>query len=245
MQTTGLLLLLVQIGFAVHALRRGYPIYWVFLIVFVPLIGCLLYVIMVLLPEFTQSRVAADGARALGKALNPGKALRERQEALEISDTIGNRVALAEEYVRHGKLSEAIELYERSLTGMYRTDPVVLLGLAGAQVEAGMFGPAKATLETLAQAHPEEMKPPARLLLARALEGLGEQQAALAEYAHLQQTASGAEVKCRYAQLLSAMGRESEARKLFEEILKDAKAGNRHSLQLNKPWIDAARKALG
>ena len=245
MQTTGLLLLLVQIGFAVHALRRGYPIYWVFLIVFVPLIGCLLYVIMVLLPEFTQSRVAADGARALGKALNPGKALRERQEALEISDTIGNRVALAEEYVRHGKLSEAIELYERSLTGMYRTDPVVLLGLAGAQVEAGMFGPAKATLETLAQAHPEEMKSPARLLLARALEGLGEQQAALAEYARLQQTASGAEVKCRYAQLLSAMGRKSEARKLFEEILKDAKAGNRHSLQLNKPWIDAARKALG
>jgi hypothetical protein len=89
------------------------------------------------------------------------------------------------------------------------------------------------------------MKPPARLLLARALEGMGEQQAALAEYAHLQQTAAGAEVKCRYAQLLGAVGRESEARQLFAEILKDAKVGNRHSLQLNKPWIDAARKALG
>ena len=244
MQSTGILLLLVQIGFAVHALRRGYPIYWVFLIVFVPLIGCLLYVIMVLLPEFTESRVATDGARALGKALNPGKALRERQEALEISDTIGNRVALAEEFVRQGKFNEAIGLYESSLTGIYRTDPVVLLGLAGVQVEAGLFGPAKATLATLAQARPDEDKSLARLLLARALEGLGEQEAAIAEYERLMQTASGAEVKCRYAALLSAVGREVEARKLFEEILKEAKAGNRHSLQLNKPWIEAARKAL-
>ena len=244
MQSTGILLLLVQIGFAIHALRRGYPIYWVFLIVFVPLIGCLLYVIMVLLPEFSESRVAADGARALGKALNPGKVLRERQEALEISDTIGNRVSLAEEYVRYGKFDEAIGLYESSLTGIYRTDPVVLVGLAGVQVEAGLFGPAKATLAILAQAHPDEDKPLARLLLARTLEGLGEREPALAEYERLMQTASGAEVKCRYAALLDSVGREAEARKLFEEILREAKAGNRHSLQLNKPWIEAARKAL-
>ena len=245
MQTSGILLLLVQIGFAIHALRRGYPIYWVFLIVFVPLIGCLLYVIMVLLPEASQSRVAADGARALRKAINPGKELRELKEALELTDTVGNRAALAEEYVRYGKLDEAIALYESSLTGFYRTDPVLLLGLASALVEAGHFEQAKLTLETLAQAHPEEDKPAARLMLARALEGMGDREGALATYARLLETASGAEVKCRYALLLREAGRETEARALFEEILKSAKAGNRHSRELNRVWIDAAKKALG
>lgn len=245
MQSSGIILLLVQIGFAIHALRRGYPIYWVFLIVFVPLIGCLLYVIMVLLPEASQSRAAADGARALRKAINPGKALRECQEALELTDTVGNRVALAVEYVRHGKLDEAIALYESSLTGFYRTDPVLLLGLANALVEAGEFARAKAALDTLATAHPEEDKPAAGLLMARVLEGLGDREAALAVYARLLTTASGAEVKCRYALLLKAMGREPEARPLFEEILKSAKAGNRHSRELNRPWTDAAKKALG
>lgn len=91
MQTSGILLLLVQIGFAIHALRRGYPIYWVFLIVFVPLIGCLLYVIMVLLPEASQSRVAADGARALRKAINPGRICGSvrRRWSLRIRSAIG------------------------------------------------------------------------------------------------------------------------------------------------------------
>jgi hypothetical protein len=244
MQTTGILMLLVQLGFAVHALRRGYPIYWVFLIVFVPLIGCLLYVIMVLLPEASQSRMAADGARALRRAINPGKALRECKEALDLTDTVGNRVALAEEYVRHNKLDKAIALYESSLTGFYRTDPVLLHGLAKALVEAGEFEHAKETLQTLVQARPEEDKPTARLLMARALEGLGDREAALAPYAKLLAAASGAEVKCRYALLLRDTGREAEARPLFEEILRGDKAGNRHSRELNRPWTDAAKKAL-
>ena len=245
MQTTGLFMLLVQLAFAVHALRRGYPVYWVFLIVFVPLIGCLLYVIMVLLPEASHSRMAADGARVFRKAINSGKALRECKEALELTDTIGNRVALAEEYVRHNKLDEAIALYESSLTGFYLTDPVLLLGLANALVEAGEFERAKAALETLARAHPEEDKPAAGLLMARALEGVGDREAALAVYARLLATASGAEVKCRYALLLKETGRETEAWTLFEEIVKSAKAGNRHSRELNRAWIDAAKEALG
>lgn len=244
MQTTGILMLFVQIGFAVHALRRGYPIFWVFLIVFVPVIGCLLYVIMVLLPEFTQSRTAMGGARALRNALDPGRELRELRDALDTTDTVGNRVALAEAYVRLGKLDEAIELYQSSLTGIYRVDPVLLLGLAAAQVESGQFLNAKATLATLSESHPDEDKPAARLLMARALEGAGDRDAALTTYARLVDTMAGAEVKCRYALLLQAAGREPQARALFQEILREAKKGTRHSQQLNQEWIEAARKAL-
>lgn len=245
MQTSGILLLLIQIGFAVHALRRGYPLFWVFLIVFVPLIGCLLYVIMVLLPEFSQSRTATEGTRALRKALNPGKELRECEEALAIADTVGNRIALAEELVRHGRLNEAIALYERSLNGIYKTDPVLLEGLAAALVEAGEFGRALLTLGTLAQAHPDLVKPRAGLLKARALEGLGDSGAALEEYANLLGTTGGLEIKCRHALLLQALGREVEATAQFEEILRAAKLGSRHSRMLNREWIEKARKALG
>ena len=238
-------MLLVQLAFAVHALRRGYPVYWVFLIVFVPVIGCLLYVIMVLLPEMTQSRAATDGARVLRKALNPGKVLRDCEAALELSDTVSNRVALAEAYREHGKLDEAMALYERSLTGIYRDDPALLARWADAQVQAGRLTQAKTTLETLAQAHPDEYKPPLRLLMARVLEGLGQREAALAAYARLLDTAAGMEVQCRYALLLQTVGREAQARALFQEILRGAKAGSRHSQQLNRVWIETARKALG
>ena len=47
------------------------------------------------------------------------------------------------------------------------------------------------------------------------------------------------------ALLLQTVGREAQARALFQEILRGAKAGSRHSQQLNRVWIETARKALG
>lgn len=245
MQNAGILMLLVQIAFAIHAIRRGYPLFWVFLIVFVPLLGILLYVAMVLIPEALQSRTAHQGARVLRKALDPGKELRLRREALEISDTVGNRAALAAEYLRQGMLDEAIQLYESSLTGMYRTDPELLSGLAAALVQAQRYERAKETLDALYAANPDYDSPDARLLLARAREELGETGQALEDYAHLLRTASSAEVKCRYGLLLKRVGRTDEARALFQEIVKDAKVGTRHSARLNREWVEMAQREMG
>lgn len=245
MQITGILMLLIQIGFAVHALRRGHPVFWVFLIVFVPLIGCLLYVIMVLLPEASQSRAAQQGSKALRKALDPGKDLRLRREALERSDTVGNRIALAQEYLKQKMFDEAIPLYENSLTGMYRSDPALLLGLATALAEARRFGRAREVLDSLYELNPGYANAAAHLLYARLLAELGETGRALAEYATLLETVGGAEAQCRYALLLKREGREAEARPLFEGILRDAKGANRHSQRLNREWIDIAKRELG
>jgi hypothetical protein len=245
MEFAGIFMLLVQIGFAVHAIRRGYSLFWVFLIVFVPLIGCLLYIIMVLLPEALQSRTAYQGARAIRKALDPGKELRELRQALEISDTVGNRAALAAAYLRQGMTDEAIRLYESSLTGMYRTDPELLSGLAAAYVQAQRYDRAKETLEALYAANPDYDNPDVRLLKARTLAELGDTDQALAAYAGLMQTASGAEVKCRYALLLKKVGRTAEAEALFREILKDATLGNRRSAELNREWVETAKRELG
>ncbi|CAL1239841.1 tetratricopeptide repeat protein [Candidatus Methylocalor cossyra] len=245
MQTTLLLVFFLQIGCAIHAIRRGYPLFWVFLIVFVPVLGCLLYLVLVLLPEFSESRVARRGSRFLRQAIDPGKELRKRQAALEISDTVANRVALAQEYLKQGQPDAAIPLYESALTGLYRTDPELLLGLATALAAAGEFARVRDTLDTLRAAHPTYDNPTADLLYARALEGLGEIEPALSRYAAVLQVAPGPEAKCRYALLLKGLGRVAEARGLFEEIVKDARRGGRHGYRLNKEWVDLARRELG
>ncbi|MGX2038671.1 tetratricopeptide repeat protein [Methylocaldum sp. MU1018] len=237
-------MLFIQIGFAVHAIRRGQSLFWVFLIIFLPLLGCILYSVMVLLPEVIQSRAARRGSKTLLKALDPQKELRKRREALEMSDTIGNRSALAQEYLRHGMIEDAIALYERSLSGMYRTDPNLLLGLATALVEAKNFERARETLETLFEANPDFENQDAHLLYARALEALGETARALDEYRALAGYSAGAEVKCRHALLLKRTGQTAEARALFEEILKDARGASRHSYRLNKEWVDIAKREV-
>ncbi|HYE36734.1 tetratricopeptide repeat protein [Methylocaldum sp.] len=244
MEIAGIFMLLIQIGFAVHAMRHGQSFLWVFLIIFLPLLGCILYSVMVLLPEIIQSRTARQGSKALLKTLDPQKELRKRREALEMSDTVGNRSALAQEYLKHGMLDDAIELYGRSLTGMYRTDPNLLLGLAKALVETKNFERARETLETLFEANPDFENQEAHLLYARSLEALGEMDRALDEYRALAKYSAGAEAKCRHALLLKRMGKTSEARALFEEILKDAKVASRHSYRLNKEWVDIAKREV-
>ena len=51
--------LLIGIALCVHVVRTGQQIYWIFLILFIPVLGALVYVIAILIPDL------AGGARAI------------------------------------------------------------------------------------------------------------------------------------------------------------------------------------
>jgi hypothetical protein len=245
MEIAGIAYYALAIGCAIHALRQGHGFIWVFVIFLIPPFGLLIYLLVVVLPEIWGSRAANQSAKAVRKALDPGKQLRELKQAVEISDTVVNRIALAREYAKQKMPREAIELFERSLTGMYSTDPEMLTGLAGALVQAGDFRRAKETLDTLYTHNPEVSDAETRLLYARCLEDSGETAKALDAYAEAVKSFAGAEAKYRYAALLKRQGQAEQARNLFEEIVRDSKAASRHSLELNREWLALARKEVG
>jgi len=62
MPALGLLTLAVQMLCAVHVVRTGRPYWWIFLIVFVPLVGMLVYLVAELLPDLLDSRRARRAA---------------------------------------------------------------------------------------------------------------------------------------------------------------------------------------
>ncbi len=76
MPVVGIVLLLAQITCAVHVARTGRNYYWIYIIVFVPVVGMAAYFFAELLPELTRSRAARQAASGVVKALNPGKELR-------------------------------------------------------------------------------------------------------------------------------------------------------------------------
>ncbi|MFZ1494186.1 MAG: tetratricopeptide repeat protein [Candidatus Competibacter denitrificans] len=242
MPVIGILILIIQIGFAAHAIRRGHDQIWIYLIIFVPLIGCLLYTLMVLLPEARSSRAVRGVSKAITTTLDPKRDLRKRLDNLDASDTVENRTMLADELIKHGMIDDAIELYQRSLKGIYSTDPYLLLGLAKAFFLAGKFKDSKETLDTLIQKNPEFRTQEGHLLYARSLEELGEIDKAMEEYQALCQYYSGAEAKCRYGLLLKRQGKIAEATQIFEELIRTAKRASKHSNRLNKEWLDIARR---
>ncbi len=123
----------VQIALIVHAVRTGRSPYWVFIILLVPGIGSLAYFIVELLPELTGDHRTRRAYRGIKKTLNPGADLRQRQREHRLSGSVDAARHLASELIASGNFAEAIEHYEKALTGLYEDDPDLLLGLAQAQ----------------------------------------------------------------------------------------------------------------
>lgn len=143
--------------------------------------------------------------------------------------------------MRCGRYAEAIGLYADALSGPHADDPSVLLGLARAQVNGGDCAGALRTLERLrtvdARFRPEE----ARLLYARALEGTGDTESALAEYEEVALVYVGLEARCRYALLLARLGFSGHAERVFSDLLEQA-TRMRASLESERTWIDLAQR---
>lgn len=239
-----LISIIVQVIFVVHAIGRRQDYFWIFVILFFPLVGCAVYALMVWIPEARTSRTARGTSRAVLSLFDPRRELRTRLSHLDVSDTVENRVSLARELTRRGMVQDALGLYERSLKGVYEDDPYLLQGYAGALFRAGMLQDARAALEKLRATNPALKSQEAQLLYARVLDGLGDAAAAGREYAAVVQAYGGIEAKCRYGLFLKQQGKADQAKQLFEDILRGAKHTSSHSRRLNKEWIGTAKREL-
>ena len=244
MPAIGVLIVLAQIACAVHVVRSGRNYIWIYLVVFVPVIGMAAYVLAEILPEWMQSRSARQAASGLGRALDPGRGLRDALRRVEITPTAENKAALAEAYLAAGKPQDAIGLYRDALTGIHETDPGTMLGLARALFAAGSVAETQQVLEKLREANPGYNSPEGHLLYARSLEEQSKIEAALKEYQALVVYYPGQEARCRYATLLNRAGQVEEARRIFTEVCQLIEYGPRHQRRAQREWYALARKAL-
>lgn len=234
--------IIIQLALVVHIMKTGRNTTWVFIVLIFPLIGSLAYCIIELLPELTNTRTARTAQRSLAKAVDPDKALREAQTQYELARTAHNAMTLAEQHLARGNFGEAKELYGRSLSGVHSDDPDLLFGLASAHFGLAEFGEAVGCLDTLKRSHPGQTSPQGHLLYARALDGQGRVDEAIAEYQALVGYYPGPEPSCRLATLLKAHGRGDEARALLQAVVLRSKSAGKHYNSLYHEWVEQARR---
>lgn len=234
--------IIVQLALVVHVIKTGRNTTWVFIVVFLPLIGSLAYFIIELLPELTNTRTARSAQRSLAKTVDPDKALREASEQYALARTAQNAMTLAKEHLQRDDFSAAKELYKRSLSGVHSDDPDLLLGLAQAHFGLTNYAEALSCLDTLKDKNAAKTSQDGHLLYARALEELGRTDDALHEYQALVGYCAGPEASCRLGTLLKAQGRLEEARALFESVLARSKTAGKHYNTLYGDWIALANR---
>ena len=102
--------LIVALFFAIHAVRTGQPIWWLFILFSFPLLGSIVYFVAIYLPNSRLQRTAGKVVAAAAKALDPTRELREAREAFEFTPTAQNQMRLAAALLEAGEAAEAARL---------------------------------------------------------------------------------------------------------------------------------------
>jgi hypothetical protein len=236
--------LALQIGCAVHVVRSGRPLYWIWILLIGSYLGVVVYIIAAVIPDLRNDPRSRNAARQVLHTIDPERRRRSIQQRLDVADTVDNRRALAEESMRMGDYANAVDLYRSILKGLYATDAGFLLGMAQAQAGNNDFAGAQTTLDTLFATNPSLRSPDADLLHARVLEAQGDIESALERYSKLATSFPGEEARFRYGVLLKARGRFADARSVFSETLKRARNAPRYYRNKEKFWPESAQREL-
>lgn len=239
-----ILLIALQIALVVHAARNNH-IWWIFLILFFPLIGGIAYFFLAVLPDLRESRALKDASTKVARGINPKGELNKSLDALKVADTPANRVNAAREFMALEMYGEAVKMYESAVLGVFSDDPPMLFGLATAYYYDGQYEKAKEALNKTDKAGIVFKVNERALLYAMVLEAIGDTEEALKEFQDVSRRFVGPEAKVRYAVLLKKTGDKVKADEILAEIRSRAKQMPRHYRKFHKEWLDAAKRELG
>lgn len=229
---------------AVHVLRTGRPTQWLFVIVLLPVAGCLVYAFLEILPEMRHSRAARTITKDVGAVVNPDGELRRLTKEAMRADTVQNKYDLAKECIGRGRFSDAKALLEQCLTGIHADDPNIMMAMARAQFGLEDYPGCCDTLDQLREVNPEFQSSEGHLMYARGKEGQGDNGEALAEYAALSTYYPGEEARCRHALLLHRTGQLDQAEANFRQVVTSVETGSKAYFRAQREWYDLARQHL-
>ena len=223
----------------IHCLKKGRQTNWIWLIVFLPLIGCLIYIFT----EIFSNRDIRKVQSGMSSVFNPGGSVKRLEENLKFSDTFANRIALADAYLATHNTDRAIELYETSLTGNFTENEYVLSQLVIAYYEKKRYSDIIPIAKKIYHL-PQFARSRPHILYAAALGYLGDHEQAEKEFKTMKGRFANYEARYYYALLLAGTDRVSEARRLFSEMLDEVTHLSARERRYNRDWFRLAKNEL-
>jgi hypothetical protein len=105
-----------------HAYKNKSSYIWYWLIFFIPVMGCLVYIIY----HFYNRRNVEKLSEGFKVVVNSNYEVQKLEKELKFSDTISNRTLLAEKYYELQRFEESRELFNSCLTGFNKDNPYII-----------------------------------------------------------------------------------------------------------------------
>lgn len=233
------LILILQAICVIHCLWKSRQYNWIWLIVFLPAIGCLIYIFAEIFSRHDMQKVQSG----MSTIFSPGGSVRRLEENLRFSDTFANRIALADAYLSMGNIDRAIELYESSLEGNFTENEYVLSQLIVAYYQKRRYDdiiPIGKKIYHL----PQFARSRSHILYAAALGYAGRYDEAEKEFRTMKGRFANYEARYYYALLLAGTERVNEARTIFSEMLSEVSHLSSRERRFNRNWLRLAKEEL-
>jgi hypothetical protein len=236
--------ILVALFFAVHAVRTGRDIYWLLILFMFPLLGSIVYLFAVYLPDSRLQHTVRKTVSAAAKSLDPGRTLREAQNAYDLTPTAQNQMRLASALLEMGDSAQAAEHYEACLKGPFSTDPDIRLGAAKARLHCGHGVAAIELLEAIQKENADYRPEQVALLLAQAYGQVGRNQDAQAAFTSAIHRFGSLEARAEYAIWALSIGDHNAAKAQYQKITQSMKHWTKHAQTLNRLIVNRLQAAF-
>ncbi|PUZ24362.1 hypothetical protein GA0116948_10743 [Chitinophaga costaii] len=231
------LVIILQVLAIIHAFKTGRR-EWLYILLFLPVVGLLVYFFMELLPAIRSGDFFSNFRRIF----LPAQQIREWERKVRISDTVSNRVQLSQAYADQRQYAKAIELTLGCLNGMYANDAGILLQLARQYFMNGQYRESLQIFDKLKTLKTGRINMAEDdLMYVRAQEGVGDLANAEEGYKQIIRVHHSLEARYYYGLFLKKQSRGQEAKAQFQAVREDMKLLPRYAKRLNATW---ARKSL-
>lgn len=231
------IVLALDVFCVIHMIRRGTVNRWLWLVVFIPVVGAIVY----LYYEVLSARRINTGK--LNAMLNPGSSIKKLEDELRFTDTFANKVKLADAYLASGQTDKAIELYQSSLSGAFVENEYVMAQLIVAYSKKEEYDKVIVLGKKIYKL-PQFARSKAHMLYAQALEKNGDTEQAEAEFKLMKGRFSYFEQRYQYGLFLIRAGRDHEAANIFTEMLNEEKHLGQVERRTSREWFAKAKDEL-
>jgi hypothetical protein len=235
--------LILQIICVLHAIKKGKDRSWIYIIVFIPFVGGIVYFFAEILPSLRSNGIIQTANEQVGNALFPARRIKELEQQIELADTYQNRILLGEAYAAAARYEDALAMFNKALTGIYKDDPFAIGKRALTYYVSGNHQKALQDFEH-ALAVAGKLNEKEQLIYAMILETMGKNNEALKAYEKAVMIATGLEAEYRQGKLIQKLGDENKAQDIFEHMIRKAKSSPGYFRRKESKWINLAKEEL-
>ncbi|MBJ2172748.1 hypothetical protein JBL43_00770 [Aureibaculum sp. A20] len=233
------LIVALQIFCIYHLLKNKNQYYWIFIILFVPVLGSIIY----LITQVYNKRDAEAITEGITSIINPTKKVKDLQAKLQFSDTFQNKINLADAYLDLNDIDNAINNYESALEGRFENDFYTQKQLVRAYDKLGNYKKVIMYAERI-KSHGEFKKSHVQFLYGKALAKTDRFNEAQTQLEQINSSYTHYEERLAYAKLLLANGKHVNGMEILNELSSESKNIAKQNLRKYKATFAEVEKLL-